>query len=153
ISLISLDASALPALPEPRQSAEIVVAAHGRANDVYLLGGMGPSGDVVRTLGDAFRLDRDSSGTPRWTKLDQMIPDSRGMFRTAAVKGSVWIFGGSIWDGDMSHTGTMPTEILRWDPAAAKPAFVATGKHLPRPRRSFAGAVLGNKFYMVGGLG
>ena len=28
-----------------------------------------------------------------------------------------------------------------------------TGKQLPRPRRSFAGAVLGKKYYLVGGLG
>ena len=47
----------------------------------------------------------------------------------------------------------MPTEVLRWDLAAEKAAFVGTGKQLPRPRRSFAGAVLGKEYYLVGGLG
>jgi N-acetylneuraminic acid mutarotase len=150
ISLGNAEAAALPALPEPRQSAEAVVAGRGRNSGIYLLGGLGRAGNVVRTLGDAFRFD---SASPRWTKLENIIPDTRGMFRAAAHGGAIWIFGGSIWDGDMSHTGSMPAEVLRWDLAAEKPAFVATGKQLPRPRRSFAGAVLGKKFYLVGGLG
>ena len=75
------------------------------------------------------------------------------MFRAAAQGGAIWIFGGNIWDGDMSHPGSMPNEVLRWGLAGKKAAFVSTGKLLPRPRRSFAGAVLGKKYYLVGGLG
>jgi Galactose oxidase, central domain len=150
ISLGSLEATALPPLPEPRQSAELVIAANGRKSEIYLLGGIGPLGDVSRTKGDAFRFDPAGS---QWTKLERVIPDSRGMFRAAAMNGAIWIFGGNIWDGDMSHPGSMPAEVLRWDLAGEKPGFVATGKQLPRPRRSFAGAVLGKKYYLVGGLG
>ena len=150
ISLGSLEAASLPPLPEPRQSAELVVAGSGRSSAVYLLGGIGPDGDVSRTLGDAFRFD---AATSHWTKLAGVIPDSRGMFRAALSDGAIWIFGGNIWDGDMSHHGSMPTEVLRWDLAGKSTGFVATGKQLPRPRRSFAGAVLGKKYYLVGGLG
>lgn len=150
ISLGSLDAASMPALPEPRQSSELVIEGSGRKNTIYLLGGIGPDGDVTRTLGDAFRLDPDSS---QWTKLAGVIPDARGMFRAAMHQGAIWIFGGNIWDGDMSHRGTMPSEVLRWDLAGKKAGFALTGKQLPRPRRSFAGAVLGKKFYLVGGLG
>jgi N-acetylneuraminic acid mutarotase len=150
ISLGSLEAASLPALPGPRQSAEAVVAGSGRNSKLYLLGGIGPEGDVSRTKGDAFRFD---AASPRWTKLERVIPDSRGMFRAAAHGGAIWIFGGSIWDGDMSHMGSMPTEVLRWDLAGNKAGFVVTGKQIPRPRRSFAGAVLDRKYYLVGGLG
>jgi N-acetylneuraminic acid mutarotase len=150
ISLGSLDAESMPALPEPRQSAELVVDGSGKKSTVYLLGGIGPDGDVSRTLGDVFRLDPGSS---QWTKLPGTIPDSRGMFRAAINSGAIWIFGGNVWDGRPDHAGSLPTEVLRWEFARDKPGFVATGKQLPRPRRSFAGAVMGKKFYCVGGLG
>jgi N-acetylneuraminic acid mutarotase len=150
ISLGSLEAASWPALPEPRQSAEVVVAQNGRKSELYILGGIGPHGEVSRTRGDAFRFDVASS---RWTKLEGVIPDRRGMFRAAVEGGAIWLFGGNIWDGDMSHPGSMPNEVLRWALASEKAAFVSTGKLLPRPRRSFAGAVLGKKYYLVGGLG
>ncbi len=149
ISLGTLDGESLPAIPEPRQSAELVVDG-GRKSTVYLLGGIGPDGDVSRTLGDAFRFE---VGGKEWTKLPKLIPDSRGMFRAALHEGAIWIFGGNIWDGQAGNAGSMPTEVLRWQLASDKAGFVGTGKQLPRPRRSFAGAVLGKKFYMVGGLG
>jgi hypothetical protein len=75
------------------------------------------------------------------------------MFRAALYGGAIWLFGGSVWDGDMSAPGSMPTEVLRFELAGEKAGFVATGKKLPRARRSFAGAVLGQKYYLVGGLG
>ena len=57
ISLGSLEAESLPAIPEPRQSAELVIDGTGKKSTVYLLGGIGPDGDITRTLGDAFRLE------------------------------------------------------------------------------------------------
>jgi N-acetylneuraminic acid mutarotase len=150
ISLGTMQAEALPVLPEPRQSAELVAAGSGKNSKVYLLGGIGPVGDVSRTLGDAFRLD---TGSSQWVKLPGVIPNSRGMFRAALHEGAVWIFGGSIWDGHPGHPGSMPVEVLRWELARDTAGSVASGKQLPRPRRSFAGAVMGKKFYYVGGLG
>ena len=150
ISLGTQEAESLPALPEPRQSAELVVEGSGKKSTVYLLGGIGPDGDVSRTLGDAFRLD---AGSSQWVKLPAVIPDSRGMFRAALHEGAVWIFGGSIWGGHPGQPGSLPTDVHRWELAQNKAAFAGTGKQLPRARRSFAGAVLGKKFYCVGGLG
>ncbi len=150
ISLGNLAAESLPALPEPRQSAELVVEGGGKKSTVYLLGGIGPDGDLSRTLGDAFRFE---TGTSQWAKLPNIIADSRGMFRAALHEGAIWIFGGSIWDGQAGHPGSLPTEVLRWELARDKAGFAGTQKHLPHPRRSFAGAVMGKRFYCVGGLG
>ena len=63
--------------------------------------------------------------------------------------GAIWIFGGNIWDGASSHKGSLPTEVLRWDLAGKSTGFATTGKQLPRPRRSFAGAVLGKKYLLA----
>ena len=150
ISVGNLAGESLPALPEPRQSAELVVEGSGKKSTVYLLGGIGPDGDVSRTLGDAFRFE---TGTSQWAKLPNVIPDSRGMFRAALHDGAIWVFGGNIWDGQAGHPGSLPTEVLRWELGRDKAGFAGTGKHLPRPRRSFAGAVMDKKFYCVGGLG
>ena len=123
----------------------------GRKSTVYLLGGIGPDGDVSRTLGDAFRFE---AGSSQWTKLSNVIPDSRGMFRAALHEGAIWIFGGNIWDGRPESPGLDADRGPSLGPrAATRPASSRTGKQLPRPRRSFAGAVLGKKFYLVGGLG
>ena len=150
ISLGSLEAASLPALPEPRQSAELVVSGSGRKSTVYLLGGIGPDGDVSRTLGDAFRFE---AGSSQWTKLKGVIPDSRGMFRAALTKARSGSLAETSGTGDMSHPGSMPTEVLALGPRGRKGGLRATGKQLPHPRRSFAGAVLGKKYYLVGGLG
>ncbi|QDV33414.1 kelch repeat-containing protein [Tautonia plasticadhaerens] len=138
-------------LPVARQSGELVSVPQGRRGTGYLLGGIGQDGDVVRTLGDVFRLDPDGEG---WSIETARIPDDRGMFGAAVHEGGVWIFGGSIFDPRPDDAPReMPTEVLRWEAGRDGATFEPTGHRLPTPRRSFAGAVLGGKYYLVGGLG
>ncbi len=47
----------------------------------------------------------------------------------------------------------MPEEVLRWDLTKEGAAFEAAKVRLPHKRRSFAGAALGSKYFLVGGLG
>jgi len=141
----------LPSLPEPRQSAALVVAQDGRRGSSYLLGGIGSDGKTSRTLGDVFQLDSEHR---TWTKLPATIGDARGMFGAASYKDAVWIFGGSIFDPRPDHkSSAMPTDVLRWENRREGATFEATSHHLPRARRSFAGAILDSKYYLVGGLG
>jgi N-acetylneuraminic acid mutarotase len=150
LSLGRLDAHPAVPLPERRQSAALVtVAAH--KNEAFLIGGIGPDEAVSRTLGDVFKLDLASR---RWTKLAVTIPDARGMFGTAVYKDSVYLFGGSLWDPRPGHeTEKMPVEVLRWDTTSKRSTFEPIHEKAPRARRSFAGAVLGSKYFMVGGMG
>lgn len=46
----------------------------------------------------------------------------------------------------------MPVDVLRWDTKSEGGTFERFGQKSPHTRRSFAGAVLGSKYYMVGGL-
>jgi N-acetylneuraminic acid mutarotase len=151
ISIGAMTAEPFAPLTEPRQSAAVLVDGTGRKSSVYLLGGIGPDGDLSRTLGDVWRLNVDSG---QWAKLSTVIADGRGMFGATIYKNVIWVFGGSIWDPRPDHaTGGMPDEVLRWDPSKDGAAFEAAEKRLPRKRRSFAGAVLGSKYFLVGGLG
>jgi N-acetylneuraminic acid mutarotase len=146
-----MEASSIDALPEVRQSA-VLAAPAARNAPAYLVGGIGPDGDVSRTLGDVFQLDLASG---RWSKHPTAtIPDDRGMFGMASYRSALWIFGGSVWDprkGPGQRAMTM--DVLRWDLGRDGASFEPTGQKLPRARRSFAGAVLGSKYYLVGGLG
>jgi N-acetylneuraminic acid mutarotase len=151
ISIGELTAEAVPELPEPRQSASLLVDGTGSRQTIYLVGGIGPDGDLTRTLGDVFRLDARGR---QWTKLPGIIPDSRGMFGAAIYQKAIWLFGGSVWDPrkDSDET-TMVTDVLRWDPSRQGSSFETTGQKLPRARRSFASTVLGSKYYLLGGVG
>ncbi len=144
------EGESLRPLPSPRQSGQFV-APPGDRDAAYLLGGIGPDGDgVVRTLGEIHRLDLK---TGDWSRLGARIPDDRGMFGAVAHEGRIWIAGGSIWDpraGD--DRPPMPLDLLAWKPGG-EGGFEPTGHALPRARRSFAGAVMGSKYFLVGGLG
>ena len=151
IWLGSMTAAPWAPLIEPRQSSALLVDGAGRKSSVYLLGGIGPDGGLSRTLGDVWRLSVDGG---HWTKLSTVIPDGRGMFGATIHKNAIWVFGGSIWDPRPGHTtGGMPDEVLRWDMAKDGAAFEAAGERLPHKRRSFAGATLGSKYFLAGGLG
>lgn len=144
-------ATAVAPLPAGLQSAVPVVVPAGRRNTLYLLGGVGQDGDLVRNLGLVHRLSPEGDA---WTKLETTIPDERGLFGSAATDQGLWIFGGSTWDPRPGRpTREFPRTVLRWDPASEASGFEPTGHELPRGRRSFAGAALDGKYYLVGGLG
>jgi N-acetylneuraminic acid mutarotase len=146
-----MTAHAVPDLPEARQSSSLVVDGAGSRQTAYLLGGIGPDGDSSRTLGDVFRFDATRG---QWTKLPGIIPDARGMFGAASYKKAIWLFGGNIWDPRKdAHETVAVTDVLKWEPSREGSSFEKTGQKIPRARRSFAGAVLGSKYYLVGGLG
>lgn len=148
-SLSRMDSRPIEALPEVRQSATLV-ANPSKKTEAFLIGGIGPDGDVSRTLGDVFKLD--ASGN-KWTKLTAAIPDARGMFGTAVYKDAIYLFGGSIFDPRPGQEKRkMPVDVLRWETKSEGGSFETIGQKSPRTRRSFAGAVLGSKYYMVGGL-
>jgi N-acetylneuraminic acid mutarotase len=151
ITLGSMRAEAVAPLPEPRQSAALIAAREGRKDALFLVGGFGPHGDVSRTVGDVFTLDPESR---TWKKLKAAIPDVRGSFGAAVYKEAIWLFGGTAWDpraGEVKRT--MATDVLRWEFGKESSTFETTGQQIPRARHSFAGAVLGSKYYLVGGLG
>jgi len=145
-----LRAEALEPLPTPVQSGEIVTVGTGRRRTHYLLGGFAQHEDVVKTVGLVHRFD---AAEETWVASSATIPDNRGMFGAAVDGDNLWLFGGSIYDPTGEHTGSAkPVEVLRWETDQEGSTFEPTGHRIPKPRRSFAGAVLDRKYYMVGGI-
>jgi hypothetical protein len=153
VSLASLAAARAGTLPEARQSmAE--VALDPRAADTLLLGGLGPGhgANGARSHAGAFSYARGSQ-TAR--AFGAAMPGPRTQFHAVLHDGKVWVFGGIDFTPDASGNGTAthPTDVLVCDPRQDPPAFVSSGIELPRPRRSFGGALLGTKYWLIGGLG
>ena len=151
VSIGTLGAPEAAPLPSPRQSGTLVtVPAGGHRGVSYLLGGIAQDGGAVRTVGSVLRLDPESDA---WDESKAAIPDDRGMFGAAVDGANVWVFGGDIFDPrDDSDHREFPTEVLRWVSDRDGATFEDTGQRLPRPRRSFAGAVLDRTYYLVGGI-
>lgn len=138
-------------LPTVLQSSTLVNVGRGREARAYLIGGIGPDGDVSRTLDVVYQFD---AARAEWTKLEAELTDSRGMFGVAAQGDTIYVFGGSIFDPRPGQPKRpMPLEVLSWDTSSEGSSFEPTGATLPRARRSFAGAAIDGKYYLVGGLG
>ena len=118
-----------------------------------LVGGLGlPAGaDRPTSLLTAWRFDARTGQVQPWATLPA------GRTQGAAVQhgGSLFVFGGTDFT-PTAEGGTTSGDcdaVLQCDPAAATPMFRDSGLRLPRPRRSFGTALLGDELLLLGGLG
>ncbi|MEL6109878.1 MAG: kelch repeat-containing protein [Planctomycetota bacterium] len=134
----------LPTMPKALQNAMGV--SHDKNSEhstIVLAGGLGIGEDeTFGALSSVFEFDPE---TDAWM-TSQDLPSARGMASAVSYDEAIWMFGGSgkthgldssimHWWGDDSAIGSLPnTEV-------------------PHARRSFGGAVIGDEYFMVGGLG
>lgn len=148
LDLSSLEWTAAPAFPAARQSMQAIVHAEGAG---YALGGFGPGGAKLASQSDAFCFDPE---TNTWSALKRGLPEPRTQFGLVDHGERLWVFGGL--DFDDSKRGpeqfVHPTQVLTLDLRNSDAGFVDAGLAIPHPRRAFAGALLGNKYYLVGGM-
>lgn len=144
--LATRELEVLPTMPRPMQSGAAVVVGRRIDQSIYVLGGLSPldgefgSTDVVQQ----YRLR--SKG---WSEDLQHLPASRAMFQAAVHDGSVWMFGGA--QSGKGGRGLTP-ETWSWNPVLEEPVTVLPNAAMPVAARSYGGALLGDKFYIVGGL-
>jgi hypothetical protein len=149
IDLLAQTADRVAALPTGRQS--MATAVFGDRAQNVVLGGLGVGDDsVVGSLAAAFRWDPQAQALRPFASL----PRRASQCAVVHHGGKLWVLGGTDFrpDGD-GGTETVATDVLCCDPAAAEPAFAPCGLSLPRPRRSFGAAVVGDELLLVGGLG
>ena len=99
---------------------------------------------------DVFVFDFDKEAwSPR-----KGLPRGRTQFGLAAHKDKLWIFGGLNYD-PVNRKGMAAfehvTSILT-APLAGDAAFEKAKVKMPGPRRAFGGAVLGDNYYITGGM-
>lgn len=136
----------LPNLPAAVQSGGAFLAGSRNDPSIYVLGGIGYTGDKYQALDTIYQYRIRSKA---WMDEVQHLPGPRAMFSTAAQAGTVWIFGGA----EVNTKGGLTAETLQWKPASEEPPAVLEGAAIGTPRRSMGAATIGDKVYVVGGLG
>lgn len=146
IDTATMQSETLPSLPEAWQSAAAITQRVDRQSRTILIGGMSNNGSGVSGRTQAAVL---TTGKDQWSVVPDALPDPRAMFETVRFEKKTWIFGGMI-----PGSGSEPVlDVLCWDESSKGDVkFSATDVKLPRSRRSFAGAVHGERYFLVGGI-
>lgn len=135
----------LPNLPHPTQGG--FAYQHGPRIDpsIYVLGGLTFDEKGFHSADTIFQYRLRSKD---WMPEVAHLPTTRAMFSAVADQGELFMIGGSRVKTDDQG---LVAETWRWKPGSEEvPAIEAS---IPTPRRSHGGARLGDKYYVVGGIG
>lgn len=134
------------AYPHPAQSMQTWITERGIG---VALGGFGPRDTSLAARADVAHYDFDED---TWS-LVTPLPEARTQFGIAEHGGKLWMFGGMNFD-DTKRGDAMfsyPAAVLERK-VDATDGFVDSGIAIPRPRRAFSGVLLGDTYYMFGGM-
>jgi Kelch motif protein len=141
----------VPAFPAARQSMQALVVGKDEES-ALVVGGFGFNDKVLSTSAEVYRHEIMKR---EWTPVaDKKLPEGRSQFGMVQWHDGLWVFGGMSYDArreqqdQIRHT----TQILRLDVTRPDAKFEDAGVTLAEPRRAFAGAVLDDTYYLVGGL-
>ncbi|MFN0208025.1 MAG: Kelch repeat-containing protein [Planctomycetota bacterium] len=148
LSLRTLQLTRLADLPKARQS--MLTLMNEDATAGYAAGGFGFAGERAHTMQSIFKY---SFKTQQFEDAGE-LPEPRSQAGAAAWGGDLWLFGG--WDHDPKrgeNSDRYYTQIRRLHDNNGKIEAVDCSLEIPRIRRAFGGAMLGDSYYMIGGLG
>lgn len=150
LDLGALEWQAVPEFPSARQNMQAVVSGADEAA-AWVVGGMGFTGNVLRTSGELLRHDIPKL---EWSALGQPLAEGRAQFGLAERAGKLWVFGGMTYDGhrEPGEQLRVSAQVLALDTSRPGAKFMDAGVSLAEPRRGFAGALVGDTYYIVGGM-
>jgi len=141
--LNSQKVNVLDPLPQAMQNGGAFVAGPRIDQSIYVVGGLTPQEEG---FGSTDIIQQYRLRSKAWNEELQHLPASRALFNLVTHDNTAWIFGGDAGRERVAETWS-------WNPVNGSDVEVITAAALPSPRRSFAGTVLGNRYYTVGGLG
>jgi N-acetylneuraminic acid mutarotase len=150
LQLGSLTWQPMAEFPVRRQTMQTIVGPEGDAG--IAVGGFGHDGKVARTFAETFVYDFENNA---WRARPGTLPAPRSQFGLVQHQGQLWVFGGLDYDPNRSSPRDEfrhPLEVLKAPLADAGAGFQNAGINLPQPRRAFGGALLGDRYYLVGGM-
>ncbi len=146
----SLEWRPAAAFPERRQSMQTWIAGTEEKPVGFAVGGFGWKGDRLSTQADIYRYDFAEGS---WSLLPVALPQARSQFGLTVWNEGAWIFGGLDYEqGRKDEEFRHPTQVLRLDLARPEAGFTPAGLELSSKRRAFAAAMLGDRYYITGGL-
>lgn len=151
LDLGALDWKPLDNFPVARQSMQAVVTGDEENRTAYVVGGFGYSKEKPTSQPDVFAYDLKSA---KWSKLAKGLPSARSQFGLAEWNNSLWVLGGLDYDDARKEPEKfkLPTAVLRMDLKDPTQGFSEAGFALKEKRRAFAGAQIGARYYLTGGL-
>jgi len=150
VNLGALTIEARASFPARRQS--MVTGIVGGSPPIgYALGGFGHDGQVARSFNTVYRYD---FAQDRWTELGPKLPVPISQFGLVVHGSELWVFGGLDYDPrrDKNDRFRHSQQVFVWDTHDQQAGFKAIAQTLPRARRAFGCAVLGDHVYLVGGM-
>jgi hypothetical protein len=150
VDLADMTARLAGRLPTARQSMTTVT--FGTRGEVLLLGGLGPTATGVTTSDETLLFEPRRNSC---TVLPSPLPTPRTQSAAVVRDGLVYVLGGlDFLPDDGGGSASPPTrDVLVFDPKDPARGFGPAAFRLPRPRRSFGAAMLGDRLILVGGLG
>lgn len=130
--------------PAKRQSFQSFADKKGTG---FALGGFGHDGKVARSQNGLFQYKNS-----RWTDLKAPLPVALTQFGLALKDQTIWVFGGLDYLPTRKESFRHMDSVFCLDLKAKEKAFKKSAVKLPRVRRAFAGALLENKYYLIGGM-
>ncbi len=129
-------------MPSPRQSHALL----SRAGRLVTIGGFAHTDGGGRSQADGFTfLGKENA----WQPVAARLPEPRTQYGLVDAAGSTWVLGGIDYAPDRKGDEfRFPDAVLRWDGEGAFTAAAA----MPRPRRAFGCAVVGERVWLVSGM-
>ncbi|MEM8756752.1 MAG: kelch repeat-containing protein [Planctomycetota bacterium] len=149
LSLSGLEWREIEPLPANRQTIKTAMTADGDA--ALAIGGFGHDGAVARTFDHGFLYDFDDRA---WSELGVVMPTPRSQYGLVRHGETYWAFGGLDYDSRRPEGDQFRhlTTVLSGEMADGKLKLTESDVILPGPRRAFGGVILGDTYYLVGGM-
>jgi N-acetylneuraminic acid mutarotase len=146
----TLEWQAMPDFPARRQSMQTVVGGSEDKPLGLVVGGFGFAGDHLGSQPEVYGYDAESD---HWTAPLARLPVARSQFGLVSWEGAAWVIGGLNFDsGRKSGEFQLPSPVMRLDLGHPEAGFSEAGFGIGGARRAFAGGLLGDRYYMTGGL-
>lgn len=148
LDLAAMEWRPIAPYPEKRQTMSTFVTKEGQ---IVSVGGFGHDGEVARSHPEIFAYDPSRN---KWSRIGQLPAQGRTQFGLAVREQEVVLFGGLDYDPRRPKQEQFrhELELLRAPLSTSAMNFQGAGVELREPRRAFAGQLLGDRYYVVGGM-
>lgn len=145
VHIPSLQVAEIQPYPARRQTMQTV---SGEERGLAL-GGFGHDGQKAVSSAEGYSFEFESE---QWGK-SVSLPESRTQFGLAQYENELWAFGGLNYDPARKGEDAFKHVLsVLHGKAEAGTTLQLADVVLPAPRRAFAGAVLGDSYYLLGGM-
>ena len=136
--------------PVRRQSMQAVVGGTEEKPVGLAVGGFGFAGNSLSSQPEVYGYDVQED---KWSMPLTKMPIARSQFGLVEWEKAAWVIGGLNFDSNRKGDEfKLPTAVLRLDLEHPEAGFTEAGFNVGETRRAFAGGLLGDRYYMTGGL-